>query len=166
MEFLLLLVKVQSITMTYRVLGVQMIRNGTWTEMLIRNVHLGLIFWIYSFEFVLICIEHLMTQQVECWLMITTRIRMTIFLHVEHFIYFVCGNLRAVYWHDVKINYAIKDQMTACSEHASLFGSQTAKIWKCRPSIQASIAWNSRIGQFLRPGKSLWNTKRFNELWI
>ena len=49
------------------------------------------------------------------------------FLHVEHFIYFVRGNLRAVYLHDVKINYAIKDQMTACSERASLFGSQTAK---------------------------------------
>ena len=51
--------------MTYRVLGVQMMRNGTWTEMLIQNVDLGRIFWIYSFEFVLICIEHLMTRQVE-----------------------------------------------------------------------------------------------------
>ena len=64
-DFLLPLVKVQIITMTYRVLGVQMIRNGTWTEMLIQNVDLGRIFWIYSFEFVLICIEHLMTRQVE-----------------------------------------------------------------------------------------------------
>lgn len=70
--------------MTYRVLGVQMIRNGTWTEMLIQNVDLGRIFWIYSFEFVLICIEHLMTRQVEILTIDNYKDPDDNFLHVEH----------------------------------------------------------------------------------